>query len=150
MTKRTTTTFSFSRRLGYTHYDVDVTCDPNVKATYEDRLLKLICSGLPVQACAFIIDFTASASVYLRITRTAKIGAQSSILFNTSSKTCNSGASPGKRNTRLSGSSACRKSPSTTQIDFTLLLGSKLWYSLTFTAVPSPLYLDCVKCYLCI
>ncbi len=46
MTKRTTTTFSFSRRLGYTHYDVDVTCDPDVKATYEDRLLELIRSGL--------------------------------------------------------------------------------------------------------
>ena len=44
MTKRTTTTFSFSRRLGYTHYDVDVTCD--AKATYEDRLLELIRSGL--------------------------------------------------------------------------------------------------------
>ena len=46
MTKRTTTTFSFSRRLGYTHYDVDVTCDPDAKATYEDRLLELIRSGL--------------------------------------------------------------------------------------------------------
>ena len=46
MTKRTTTTFSFSRRLGYTHYDVDVTCDPDAKATYEDRVLELIRSGL--------------------------------------------------------------------------------------------------------
>lgn len=42
MAERKTTTYSFSRRLGYTHYDVDVTCDPNAKATYEDRLLELI------------------------------------------------------------------------------------------------------------
>ncbi len=40
-------TYSFSRRLGYTHYDVDVTCDPNAKATYEDRLLELIRSLPP-------------------------------------------------------------------------------------------------------
>ena len=46
LTKRTTTTFSFSRRLGYTHYDVDVTYDPDAKATYEDRVLELIRSGL--------------------------------------------------------------------------------------------------------
>ena len=42
MAERKTTTYSFSRRLGYTHYDVNVTCDPNAKATYEDRLLELI------------------------------------------------------------------------------------------------------------
>lgn len=49
MTERKTTTYSFSRRLGYTHYDVDVTCDPNAKATYEDRLLELIRSQLRAQ-----------------------------------------------------------------------------------------------------
>ena len=38
MVERKTTAYSFSRRLGYTHYDVDVTCDPDAKATYEDRL----------------------------------------------------------------------------------------------------------------
>ncbi len=42
MAERKTPTYSFSRRLGYTHYDVDVTCDPNANATYEDRLLVLI------------------------------------------------------------------------------------------------------------
>ncbi len=42
MAERKIPTYSFSRRLGYTHYDVDVTCDPNAKATYEDRLLELI------------------------------------------------------------------------------------------------------------
>ncbi len=42
MAERKTTTYSFSRRLGYTYYDVDVTCDPNANATYEDRLLELI------------------------------------------------------------------------------------------------------------
>ncbi len=42
MAERKTPTYSFSRRLGYTHYDVDVTCDPNANATYEDRLLELI------------------------------------------------------------------------------------------------------------
>ncbi len=42
MAERKTPTYSFSRRLGYTHYDVDVTCDPDAKATYEDRLLELI------------------------------------------------------------------------------------------------------------
>ena len=49
MTEHKTTTYSFSRRLGYTHYDVDVTCDPNAKATYEDRLLELILSQLRAQ-----------------------------------------------------------------------------------------------------
>lgn len=47
MAERKTTTYSFSRRLGYTHYDVNVTCDPNAKATYEDRLLELIRSLPP-------------------------------------------------------------------------------------------------------
>lgn len=47
MAERKTATYSFSRRLGYTHYDVDVTCDPNTKATYEDRLLELIRSMPP-------------------------------------------------------------------------------------------------------
>lgn len=47
MTERQTTTYSFSRRLGYTHYDVDVTCDPNANATYEDRLLELLCNIFP-------------------------------------------------------------------------------------------------------
>ncbi len=47
MAERKTPTYSFSRRLGYTHYDVDVTCDPNAKATYEDRLLELIRSLSP-------------------------------------------------------------------------------------------------------
>lgn len=42
MVERKTTAYSFSRRLGYTHYDVDVTCDPDAKATYEDRLLEPI------------------------------------------------------------------------------------------------------------
>ncbi len=42
MAERKTPTYSFSRRLGYTHYDVDVACDPNANATYEDRLLELI------------------------------------------------------------------------------------------------------------
>ncbi len=42
MAERKTPTYSFSRRLGYAHYDVDVTCDPDAKATYEDRLLELI------------------------------------------------------------------------------------------------------------
>ncbi len=42
MAERKAPTYSFSRRLGYTHYDVDVTCDPNANATYEDRLLELI------------------------------------------------------------------------------------------------------------
>ena len=42
MAERKTPTYSFSRRLGYTHYDVNVTCDPNAKVTYEDRLLELI------------------------------------------------------------------------------------------------------------
>ncbi len=48
MAERKTPTYSFSRRLGYTHYDVDVTCDPNANATYEDRLLELIRSLPPV------------------------------------------------------------------------------------------------------
>lgn len=48
MAERKTTTYSFSRRLGYTHYDVNVTCDPNAKATYEDRLLELIRNLPPV------------------------------------------------------------------------------------------------------
>ncbi len=47
MAERKTPTYSFSRRLGYTHYDVDVTCDPNANATYEDRLLELIRSVPP-------------------------------------------------------------------------------------------------------
>ncbi len=47
MAERKTPTYSFSRRLGYTHYDVDVTCDPNANATYEDRLLELIRSLSP-------------------------------------------------------------------------------------------------------
>ena len=47
MAERKTTTYSFFRRLGYTHYDVNVTCDPNAKATYEDRLLELIRSLPP-------------------------------------------------------------------------------------------------------
>ncbi len=47
MAERKTPTYSFSRRLGYTHYDVDVTCDPNANATYEDRLLELIRSIAP-------------------------------------------------------------------------------------------------------
>ncbi len=42
MAERKIPTYSFSRRLGYTHYDVVVTCDPYAKATYEDRLLELI------------------------------------------------------------------------------------------------------------
>lgn len=42
MTEQNNTTFSFTRRLGYTHYDVHVACDPNAKATYEDRLLALV------------------------------------------------------------------------------------------------------------
>lgn len=42
MAERETLTHSFSRRLGYTHYNVNVTCHPNAKVTYEDRLLELI------------------------------------------------------------------------------------------------------------
>ena len=28
--------------MGYTHFDVSVTCSPDAKATYEEKLLELI------------------------------------------------------------------------------------------------------------
>ena len=46
MPNQKTPDFSFSRRLGYTHYDVDVYCDPDAKVTYEDRLIELIRNNL--------------------------------------------------------------------------------------------------------
>lgn len=42
MAERNTPTFTFSRRMGYTHFDVSVTCSPDAKATYEEKLLELI------------------------------------------------------------------------------------------------------------
>ena len=45
MSEKRIPTFTFSRRLGYTTYSVNVFSKDNEAATYEDKLLELIRSG---------------------------------------------------------------------------------------------------------